>query len=475
MSNSPANLFVEYFIEAGLWGADPILAAPQPSEHFISAVEDCLKLPDGKAAYKSLKECVESWGGSLVTNKIAVMRAVDLFLQRIHPRSVKDFSDNDEFEINHWLYLLRGVRSTKGYYLLVDSNFLIARGPLARGSRDEFASSAFCLSDMFSFLSVVDRVLYNDKTPIVADFKRVSLSVASGVGPLSIGEESVSFIPVAEAENAFISVPREEGGRYYVNFKLQDEINVPELIDSVLKRIVFSDVVIIPELVVSELDAKSISINLARDPGRVRILLAGSGNTTARSFNKPWNESNILNGIGTPLIRQRKIWQAGLDKKRAVKLGLSVPERGLVMEDNCAGNEISVLDVDGFGRCVILICQDFQMNPLTDDLIRQYQPDWVFVPILDTGVSAGRWVHQRAYQLSALSPARFLIGSSTSHAAQLRYTNYACGMAVGPKDQLGPDAGRVCALAFSSGEPGVGTLKWRGRWGKTDIGLFTDD
>ncbi|MNH32978.1 hypothetical protein D3C79_934580 [compost metagenome] len=109
-------------------------------------------------------------------------------------------------------------------------------------------------------------------------------------------------------------------------------------------------------------------------------------------------------------------------------------------------------------------------------MIRLYQPDWELIPILDSGVSAGRWFHERAYNLSAISPARFLISSSTAHAVKLGYAGYACGMAVGPKDQIGPDAGRVCALAYPRDEkPGYGTVKWREGWGRTDIGLFDGD
>lgn len=474
MSISPANLFVEYFIEASIWDDDAILASPPVSASFRHELQSCLMLEDGEMSVSRLRACVKNLGDD-ISGKLAVMVAIDTFAQKVHPRAVKDFNAEEELPLRHWLLLLSAARSRTGSYIATDTHFLVTRGPILRTARTEFASSAFSLVDTFAFLSVVPRTLYRGIRPIAIKIRRVNLSLARGVGPSVTGEESVAFIPIAEAADSLVTVPRQQSGRHYVDFKLNEQADVPALLSNVLESIGFSDIVMAPELVVSEVDAKEISRRLAVGPGRMRVFLAGSGNTVEKSYEKPWNQATLMNGIGAPLIRQRKVWQAGLDKKRANKLGLECPEGGIVLEDNCAGNDINVLDVDGFGRCLILICQDFQAQPLTNDLIRLYQPDWVFVPILDTGVSAGRWVHQRAYELSASSPARYLVASSTALANKLGYKDFACGLALGPRDEIGPDAGRVCALAYPNGEPGFSKITWRSGWTKTDVSIFEDD
>jgi hypothetical protein len=148
-----------------------------------------------------------------------------------------------------------------------------------------------------------------------------------------------------------------------------------------------------------------------------------------------------------------------------LEYNLSDPGAGLSMEDNCSGNEVCVVDLDGLGRCVILICQDLEADPLAGDLIRNFQPDWVFAPILDRGIDTGRWVHQRAFALSALSPARFIVSCSTALADRAKVTGeIACGMAVGPKDSFGEDEGRVHALAYLVDNADFATLKWREKW-----------
>ena len=198
--------------------------------------------------------------------------------------------------------------------------------------------------------------------------------------------------------------------------------------------------------------------------------MAGSGNSVETQDDLPWNEARVLNGVGVELWRQKKIWQAGLDAARAKDLNLNPGPTGRLMEKNHAGTEVVVADIDSLGRCVILICQDIQSYPLASDILRNYQPDWVFVPIMDWGTGTERWAHQRAYELSAISQARFLIASSLSMVEKLKKDEQPCGLAVGPRVGLEEDDGRVCEPAFVKSSPhGYGLVEWRSTWGKTAV------
>lgn len=113
------------------------------------------------------------------------------------------------------------------------------------------------------------------------------------------------------------------------------------------------------------------------------MLLAGSGYTVEKRDDLPWNEALVFSGVGVELWRPRKIWQAGLDSARTKELGLMPGRDGRVLEQNHARSEVLGADVDGLGRCIVLICQDIKSAPLASELIRRYQPVWVFAPIMD--------------------------------------------------------------------------------------------
>jgi hypothetical protein len=145
----------------------------------------------------------------------------------------------------------------------------------------------------------------------------------------------------------------------------------------------------------------------------------------------------------------------------------------MTMEDSAEGDELVIADVDGFGRCVVLICQDIHLSSAVKELLDFFQPDWVFIPILDAGISAGRWAHQETFAVSGNSNARFMIVSSLA-LAKLAYPTEAraCALAVGPKTatELDGDKGRVFqeVNVETASVPGYAKLQWRnGDWKQT--------
>ena len=234
------------------------------------------------------------------------------------------------------------------------------------------------------------------------------------------------------------------------------------------------DIAFAPELVVSEDHADELAKSIVTTAIQSRIIVAGSGPTRLQSDHKQsWNEARILSRWGIDLWRQRKIWPAGLGAKLAVQYGLTDPTPHLHMEDNAESDTLVVADVDGLGRCVVMICQDIQGAPLTDEIIRLFQPDWIFMPILETGVRPTRWAHQRAFGLSEHSFARFMVASSTALAMKLDPSATAeCGMAIGPKaaDKDGGDQGRVFKAVMAEPGTGYAKLKWRhGDWQESSL------
>lgn len=473
--STPIDVFLELWHSASTWRANIVLSAKRPTVKFSDDVKEALLIEDGVKSALAIRKILAIYNDAYYKGAVLLLlQEIDAFVYCMHPRalihpSVRLF----DISFSHWLRKIKKMRVCDGYYATDARGFkVVPRGPLARLPRHEYATSAVCFSDRFSSLSVVPIAFKIDNVPVSVKHVVKSLNVAEGVGPgAGSGEEIITFIPVAEKSDDLIAKQREDNGNLFVDFDVVSTLDVPQTIVNALSQVGYTDIAIAPELVVSELDADRLVELMMGNPGNCRFILSGTGNTVAQEAGQSWNEARVINGAGAEIWRQTKLWQAGLCQKRALSFNLKDPSERLVMEDNCPGDEVVIADIDGFGRCVILICQDVQSRPMTDELIRVYQPDWVFTPILDTGIIDGRWVHARVFELSAIAQARFVVASSTSLAEKVGLENVACGLAVGPKDGTTFDAGRVCELAYSDSKvtPGFAVVKWREDWGCSEL------
>jgi hypothetical protein len=444
-----------------------------PGSEFNKSVEECLNLSDAYESYEALKNLQRGDNSDIKNGRIFhILRSIDNFFELAHPRTLARARLFDKLPLSHWLRKVVFNRLEDGSFSSTGTHNLVPKGPLLRSAREIFASSAYSFPDQFRFLSVVTKEISIDDRPIQITTRVLdrSLNQGAGLAPSSNGCEKVAFIPVAQLDHHLLVTQTEINKCAYVDFKLQDDLDAAAIIDSVLDDVGFSDIVMSGELVVSAEAADRLGPLIGAKPGRTRLLLAGSGNTVEKRDDLPWNEARVFNGVGVELWRQRKIWQAGLDSDRAKELGLTPGSNGRVMEQNHAGSEVVVADVDGLGRCVVLICQDIKSAPLASELIRRFQPDWVLVPIMDWGAGTMRWAHLEAFGLSAISQARFLIASSLSMVEKLKKTEQPCGLAVGPRLAADGDESRACQAVFVNSTPhGYGMLEWRGDWGKTSV------
>ena len=470
---SPAELFMENWYQGCRWSGPEVQNFVSPCAEFERAIHESLLLPSAQESYDALKNLQRGESLAVANGRILyTLRAIDDFFEIIHPRTQSRSKILDSIPLEHWLRKLIYIRLENGAFSSTEKYQLIPKGPLLRAPREEFSSSGYSFPDQFAFLSVVLKELPIEERPIRIStiVLNRSLSQGAGLAPSSHGSEKVAFIPVGQLNEHLVVEESIQNGHAYVDFRLSDNIDAATVIDTVLDEIGYADIVMSAELMVDAAAADKLSPLMCTRPGRTRILVAGSGNTVETRENLPWNEARVLNGVGVELWRQRKVWQAGLDSERATNLGLTPGTNGRLMEHNHAGEEIVVADVEGLGRCIVLICQDIQSNPLASDLLRIYQPDWVFVPILDWGAGIKRWAHQRAYELSGVSHARFLIASSLSMVERLKKEEQPCGLAIGPKTTTEDDQGRVCEAAYAKASPhGYGMVEWRSGWGNSAI------
>lgn len=431
---TPALLFLNYWKVAAKWKASLIANVQRPSQKFREELFELLKIPDGQTSTTQIEALIKSSKDGKRRGRVLVlMEVLDNFFYQIHPRTLYD---TDMSYINleklHWLKQLQTARTLTGCYCHSGGRKLIPRGPLTREFRPISASSADCFRDRFSALSVVESNTSVNEVPV-----SISIKVKTANSPQGIATEGayrdrhVAFMPLAEVESHLSVNQRTNQNISFVDFKASSALDVPKKTLDIIRQIAYSDIIMAPELVVSEADSKLIEAGIRNNTGHFRAFIAGSGHTSSKEKGQSWNKSDLYNGAGGLVFGQRKIWLADIPRARATEFGLDLSAPRLV-EDNASGEELIVADLDGFGRCIILICQDLNASPMAEYVIGNYQPDWVFIPILDVGVSIGRWFHQRILDLSNSAPSRFLVCSSLSLADKASYKDVACGLAFGP-------------------------------------------
>lgn len=165
-------------------------------------------------------------------------------------------------------------------------------------------------------------------------------------------------------------------------------------------------VAMLPELVVSPSAVKAIAAALRafrrdHEDASLHLLVAGSGSTreTHPDSGLPFNECVVLDGMGRELWRQRKMNHYAMATGRMRDYGLAscIVDPRDHKEDAHTGTVAHVRD-GRLGRMLVLICEDLAQPSPGDSILDVYRPDWVFSPVLDGALHAGRWVHQRPWQ-----------------------------------------------------------------------------
>lgn len=471
---SPATLFLEYYGIARSWSPSQRAVAELPDPSFGDLAASFLALDDGEAAAGQLRMLVEKKQTSPEQFRgrvLAALQAIDQAFAAIHPRNVETSTTPPP---TSWLKDARFERRLAGAYASAGADRLITRGPLTRLPRHLHATMGDHLADRFAALAVAPLTIAHDGLPITIAVRIIELDPWAGVPKgKRPGSETVGFVPVATERHQVCIRDVYHSGTMFASYGPSGAFESGAVAFEALQGLGDVDIAILPELVLTEdhVDALARSLNLVRAP-LPRVIVAGSSDTSCLSpENLAWNECRVLNAQGSELWRQRKVWPAGIGRQRAIDYGLPDPGPGsLTLEANASGSEIVVADIEGLGRCIVLICQDCEMEVAVPALIAAYQPDWIFTPIFDRSIDEGRWTHARAFGLSSLSQARCI--AVTNAAFGGIGTNI--GIAVGPKqveeaDHVG-DVDRAVYIVNLSDvtAPVAETIEWRsGEWRQT--------
>jgi hypothetical protein len=474
-AEDPASLFLHYYAMAASWSGPERATAPEPAPPFATLAREILRDDDPLSASQRLALLVDGKSCAADARRgrvLAALRAIDLAFLAIHPRSLVGIAAPTP---PNWLRDARFSRLRSGEYGRAGTNRLIARGPLLREPRHPHESSGDMLSDYFAALAVAPLTIAHDGRDIAIQIRVINHNALTGVPPASApGRETVGFLPLAANRSDIDALTHDHAGKTFVRYGPSTSFDAAGAAIAGLRHVGPVDIAIMPELALGEADVDKIGLMLEREPTPLaRLIVAGSYSTSlVGTSGQPWNECRVLNGLGVELWRQRKLWPAGVNQATAIKYGFDPGPDTLTLEDNAAGDELIVADVDGLGRCIVLICQDCEMPTMGPALLAHYQPDWVFTPIFDCTIDEGRWAHARAFALSSLSQARFLAITNMAFAGP----GANMGLAVGPKEATGNDPNEVHRAFLiitrpTAGAAVAGKIQWRqGLWHQTLLG-----
>lgn len=479
--DDPAEHFLQLWIEAEAWSSSERVAAISPRPEFLKELDDCLNRRSAADVMRGLWVlCLTGAPGSAEYRGqiLSIMRTIDETFLAIHPRARTVPGHLDKRHLTPWLKDFRDQRQMTGFYATFKGRLLVPRGPLARPPRESWAAGAEALADSFTALSATSLAHHHERRPLGIELRVIGSAAAQGV-PASAtpGKERIAGLPIMQkAEDLHIREWMVDPQRYAA-FSPATTCDPAERLLTALERACrnpaeASDIAIAPEFSQTAASITTLARELPKRNIPFRLLVAGSGATSTEHEGLPWNEACVFNRAGAVLWRQRKIWPAGIDQRRAKAWRLQDPGSGRIVEANASGHTVVIADLDGLGRCLTLICQDVLMQPVVAELIREYQPDWVFVPVLDEGADVGRWGHQQVFALSAASRARYLIVSSTALAARAGRTDRVpCLLAVGPRDGAGNEESRQYNAQAADGDTAYARVHWHSEgWQKTRVG-----
>lgn len=477
----PGELFIQFWIIAGKWDAADRAILPKVPlvvRHKLAAAIDA---DAGSGAVAKIVDVLEEeWPAGtefemrlLAAGLLVVaMHAIEDVFTPLHPRTRNCApSLSAAPTIPDWLDAAERRRLRYGNYAQHSDRRLIPNGPFSRHARGRSASSGDRLQDHFPILTVAPIESKEQDRVISIDMKVIGTDAMRGVpGSASIGRERIQFIPLAEAKDDLSFTTHDRSGKPVID--VRPNIDTPQRLLEALSNCASIDIAFAPELTIPSSGEAQIREGIAAlGMEAPRITLAGSGLSEVTSeCGRSWNEARVFGRGGILLWRQRKIWPYGMDQQTAVGYGFNDPGvEEMLMEDIAGHSRIEVVDIDGFGRCVILICQDIQAQPVVDEILIRYQPDWVLTPVLDPGVRKSGWAHQRTDAISKKVQSRILVGSSLtlSHYGTGSVTEPPVGLAMGPAEAVAgpggnPELRRAIAIveAVAGPSPRIGILVW---------------
>ncbi|MER8751606.1 hypothetical protein NKH57_20400 [Mesorhizobium sp. M1050] len=476
----PAHLFLALWRYLNAMERERLSSAVDVPPTLSTALAAALAIGDAAKCIEAFCDALEGhWDESThwrarrerASVALTAMRAIDEVMLAVHPRTIVPTIRLKPLPV--WLDDVRERRTIYGTFASDAQLSLIARGPFARSPKLPFEESTFVLGDQFAALKVIDLSAFiEDGRQLQMSIKVVDQSADRGVPHRSdrAASEVVSFVPLAEVGGDLVASVTTDGATTFIDVLKGAAFDAAKRFLNAVHDCADSDIFVAPELTVDAADITRIAAGLSAMSGsRPRLLVSGSGLVPGNPAKggQPFNQATMLNGNGATLWQHQKVSAYAMLEETSKGLKIDGAE-GMVrlMERISWSSSITVADLDGLGRCIVLICQDMMMG-VVHRLLDEFRPDWLIVPILDTGTSLQRWPARRARELAPTSEARFVVVSSlTMKEWQVdKYPGEEMGVAIGPTYTNRSDPDEPPALqievAPESSSRRHGSVRWR--------------
>lgn len=447
---SPADMFVDWYLACAQLNRPVSVHDPKLDR----ALDTALQLDDGTDCVEQLEKCAGTDPG----RRVRVLELLDDAFSRIHPRGGSRVPGS---RLPRWLLDAEALRRVHAHYTIRNNVRLIARGPLVRAAKDPHLDYREIFADRFPNVRLVDTA-YTDESrrSIAMCHKELPQQAIFTVARRSeIGKEQVVFAPLLVGVREWDLSVCDDPNRGNLTVKPAKGVESALRLLDIIERAPAADIVISPEFSMPPQCGTILSDGLVKLAEKAPCLvLAGSGLTVETDdAGRPWNEACAYNQFGIDVIRQKKLSPSEICASRLLEIGVAcVASRAI--EATAEGSTLAVTDITDFGRVIVFICHDIKIQPLTTNVLGDFEPDWVLIPILDKEFDVGRWSHVEIFQRTNNSLQRFVACSSALWEVDGQF-----GMVHGPRCQDGEAVERRIAFVAAGQVDGTrdfGEIAW---------------
>lgn len=346
-----------------------------------------------------------------------VMCALDEAVMRIHPAHPSRFAGLSRLSTG----MLARMKARRGRFGFYAQNPVIGtvvpKGPLRPNKRspDRETESGSDLAHQFEHLTVVAQPgkgrTVRFEVPAPRHFLLPPDRIDKvGLAPIAEDPDDLRFHVSSRGDRAYLDTVPGSG-----DLAARIRATVVSMLDD------GAGLILLPELVTPVGAAEELQAVLSRRGASETpaLIVAGSGASalSEAAVSRPYNEAVLLSSGGKRIGRQRKmhLFNMGPERMEGCSITPAVGFEGKPhMEDATVGSELVIYDLQGLGRVMLLICEDFQQLTPGGEIAVASRPDWILAPVLDIGQQPGRWTHRRAIELGYRSLSRIVVSCSAT-------------------------------------------------------------
>lgn len=299
----------------------------------------------------------------------------------------------------------------------------------------EPSGDGFRIADLFDHLVLIPRSLEAGGPDEPSLARRIGLrhvqAREADQRPAAAGRWSpvIGVAPLAEAEDDLALERREEEGRCWYDAQARP---LPERAADAVRRLceAGAHIILLPEMSPTPETLEAIRRAIARHGPRSALSLVVAGTVRRPDGEaKPFNEAVVFDHRGRELMHQRKLhrWNLELEQCRQYDISPAGPGQETLDEYITPGEEVTILEQTGFGRFVVMICEDLSRTAAGEWLRLHMALDWVFTPVLDTSLEDWRWTARFGASAARTGFCRVVVANSLPLTHRLDRTRRCAG------------------------------------------------